>query len=122
VKLLIDNQCDINVISSYGNTALVLAASITHLECVKLLIDNHCDVNAKYTKGQPALILAAKNGNSDCVKQLMDIHCDVNVSGSYGNTALIKSFILTSIFCVSGFLAGTTFGGLINPLPIIQPS
>jgi ankyrin repeat protein len=66
MKQLIDNHCDVNVISSDGNTALILAASYGSLECMKLLIRNHCDVNVRNNNENTALILAVCNGHSEC--------------------------------------------------------
>jgi ankyrin repeat protein len=81
-------------------TALFLAASYGHLECVKLLIDYYCDVNVRNTYGSTALIkqfcdvnisnsigdtaltFAVSNGHLEYVKLLSDNHCDINVRNS----------------------------------------
>jgi ankyrin repeat protein len=66
VKLLTDNHCYVNVISSKGSIALICAAKKGCLECVKLLIDNHYDVNVSNSNGDTARILGAGKGHLKC--------------------------------------------------------
>jgi ankyrin repeat protein len=74
-----DSHCDVNVQNNTGDTALILAASNGHSECVKLLIDNYCDVNVINDFGDPALTLATSKNHSECVKILTDNRCNVYV-------------------------------------------
>ena len=61
-------RADVNAKTSYGWTALHLAAAKGHTEIVRLLISNKADVNAKTPDGWTALHWAAKNGHTEVVR------------------------------------------------------
>ena len=65
VRELIDHVNDIN---KYGDTALMYAACIGHLEIVKLLLSRGADINAINKYGNIALTCAAYNRHLEIVK------------------------------------------------------
>lgn len=63
---------DINMKSSDGTTALLLATENGQQGVVKLLLDSGADINTKGSGGMTALMLAAKNGHEAVVRLLLD--------------------------------------------------
>src|SRR3990167_3971820 len=79
---------------SFGNTALIEAASFGRTDTAKLLLDRGADINAINDYGGTAVISAARfwprsDGNTDTVKLLLDRGSDINAVDASGTTALI---------------------------------
>src|SRR3990167_2541232 len=73
---------------SFGNTALIEAASFGRTDTVKLLLDRGSDINAVDASGTTALILAAEYAPIDTVRLLLKMGADINAINDYGSTAL----------------------------------
>merc|ERR1712168_402319 len=58
VKLLINNNANINAKNKYGTTALMSAAHEGYNECVEILLQNNADVNIRSNYGHSALYFA----------------------------------------------------------------
>ncbi|MFV0480983.1 MAG: ankyrin repeat domain-containing protein [Campylobacteraceae bacterium] len=76
-ELLLDNKADTNLIDSYGNTALIYAASNTNqasgVKIAKLILENDTSsINAVNNNKESALDLAVKNNNEALVKVLLE--------------------------------------------------
>lgn len=54
MRLLLENDSDIEASDANGNTALLLAARYEHKEVVRLLLKNGADVEASDENGQTA--------------------------------------------------------------------
>jgi ankyrin repeat protein len=67
-----DAMAEVDAISRMtdGNTALMEASSIGHIEMVLALLEAGADVNARRRDGRTALIAALSNGNQEIVKLL----------------------------------------------------
>ena len=89
VKLLIENNADLNIQDNYGETALIYNAKRGQTEIVKLLIDNNADLNIKANYGETALMRAARMGRTETVKLLIENKADLNITDKAGRTALI---------------------------------
>ena len=90
VKLLIENNADLNIQDNYGETALMRAAWWGYTEIVKLLlIENKADLNITDNYGKTALMKAAYKGQTEIIKLLVANNADLNIKASYGETALI---------------------------------
>lgn len=92
LKTLLDREdIDVNVRTSGGNTALILAARQGKEDAVKLLLERKVlDVNAKTDSGDTALILAVRQGAKDVVELLLKrMELDVNARAGNGDTALM---------------------------------
>ena len=86
VKLLLDNNCDINYISKNGNSAIQLASRMGNLESVKLLIERCADIN-NFGKLSPFLG-ACESGNHDCVQLYIDKGINIYQVNQDNDTAL----------------------------------
>ena len=85
VKLLLDQNIDVNAKSRNGDTAFIIACSSTQKDLVErvlkesrqkdlvvlLLNNNQIDLNATNNAGETGFIKACKTGNKDVVKLLL---------------------------------------------------
>jgi ankyrin repeat protein len=83
VKILIDNNADINARTNRNKTALHIAANSGNLEVLKLLVDNKADINAQDEWGYTALHLAAKRemGGLELCEFLVENGADICLRG-----------------------------------------
>ena len=78
-----------------GSTALTMASTNGHDECVKSLVRAGGDVNTKDIEGQNALIRASCFANFKCIEHLLNAGADVN-----GKTTMDN---VTALMAASGF-------------------
>ena len=76
---------------SYGDTPLMRAALMGHMEMARLLLSYGANINAVNNYGTTALILAAAEGHSDMVRFLVSSGADINAQNDNGDTALIQA-------------------------------
>ena len=89
-KLLIKKGADVNIISSSGNTALLIAAtSQGSAEVVHLLLENNADPIAKNKSGETLLIRTAAGGDTTILRICLDKNIPVNAANLMGQTALL---------------------------------
>ena len=83
---------DRNIWDRYSHqTALMLASSRGHGECVRLLLDAGADRNLQNRFGQTALIRASCEGHVEIVRSLLDARADKNLQNILGGTALMHA-------------------------------
>ncbi|KAJ3871949.1 ankyrin repeat-containing domain protein [Lentinula edodes] len=88
VRLLLENNADVNTKGGkYGN-ALQAASYKGHESIVKLLLEHNADVNAQGGVYGNALQAASYWGYVDIVKLLLENDADVNAQGGYYGNAL----------------------------------
>ncbi|XP_048476437.1 ankyrin repeat and death domain-containing protein 1A-like isoform X3 [Rhincodon typus] len=86
VKLLLDNQCQINVRCSQNLNALHYAVKQGHKDVCHLLVEEGIDMNAV---GQNACLhLAVKHNFAQLVRLLIAAGCDINISDHKQQSAL----------------------------------
>ena len=101
----LDAGFDVNMVASYGDTALHAASVCDSVEMVTLLLDRGADVNALDSIGHTALIKATMEGLTDIVNELCLHSADVNIydnedrgalfyAAEAGHLAIIKKLIL----------------------------
>ncbi|EYB23052.1 hypothetical protein FG05_35009 [Fusarium graminearum] len=93
VRLLLDNNANIEAENEHGGTALMTAALKGDRAMVQLLIDHGANINANDDMGKDALIMAAKHGKSDVVQMLLDHGADIRTKDKLGMTALMHALI-----------------------------
>ena len=85
-KILIENNCDINVKSEMG-TALMASIVKGNNEIASFLIDKKADVNLTDAQGTTALMYAVQFKNIDLVKLLLVNKADKSLQDNKGKTA-----------------------------------
>ena len=93
VAELLARGANVNAVTPYGDTALILAAENGHKEIVSALLSHGgIDVNAATSKGSTALMSAAYNGHTGIVSALLSCEgIDINAVTSNGDTALMSA-------------------------------
>lgn len=84
--LLKAENLDVNMSSTYGENALMLAAFAGNMDLTKLLLEKGAFVSK--TSGWTALHYAATNGHDEIVKLLIEKGANVNVRTDFGVTPL----------------------------------
>jgi ankyrin repeat protein len=72
VKLLLDNNADVNTQGGIYDNALQAASASGYLDVVRLLLDEGADVNTQGGCYRNTLQAASVRGHSDVVKLLLD--------------------------------------------------
>ncbi|XP_059498944.1 ankyrin repeat and death domain-containing protein 1A-like isoform X3 [Stegostoma tigrinum] len=88
VKLLLDNQCQINVRCSQNLNALHYAVKQGHKDVCHLLVEEGIDMNAVGQKQQSALHLAVERGQFAIVEMLLKANINLQLQDKQGKTAL----------------------------------
>lgn len=91
VRLLVLSGQDPNVMDTFGNTPLIVAAAEGHSRVVKLLIAEGADVGLVSAGGVSALSAAAVKGHGAVVKVLINADADINARNIHGETALVEA-------------------------------
>ena len=94
VKMLIENNVDVNAIASEGTSMwspLIYASYFGHKAVVELLINNGADVDACGMNGDTALIRATQVGCKEICEMLINNGAKVNLKDTKGRTALMKA-------------------------------
>ena len=99
VKLLIRNNCDVNVVSNNHETPVYIASSVSEsaeaAECLQLLIEAGARVNVASLQSrllQVPLYAALRNGNLRAMELLTDAGADVNYTAR-GESLLIQAVV-----------------------------
>ncbi len=69
LKLLIDNQADIDALDNNNTSALHYAVLGNHLACVKILLENNAIRNSKDATGKTAFDYAKELGNKEILTE-----------------------------------------------------
>ena len=93
IKLLINNNMDINQFDKDGYTPLYIACMFGYLEIVRLLLDHGASINKCTEHGYTSLYIACCNGEVEIIKLLLDHGIDVNQYTTGGCTPLYTQCI-----------------------------
>lgn len=99
VRLLLDNNADVNAKGTFGTTPLFEACKDydfdddrekNHTLLAEMLLKNGADANARYSDNNAILhrVVLDWDDGEDLVRLLCDYGADVNARDSYGNTPL----------------------------------
>jgi ankyrin repeat protein len=89
VKILIDNNTDINYQNLRGQTPLHHAARFGYLKIVEVLISSHANMEIKDSKGMTPLLQALDKKQYDIASFLIKSGANVNVEDKNGRTPLM---------------------------------
>ena len=87
MKALLLRGADIDAQTSYGYTALMIAALNGHGGCVAGLIKSGAEVDVSNLYGQTALTCAAATGRVECSTLLLDAGANPKLADIHGRTA-----------------------------------
>ncbi len=91
-RMLDEEEVDVDVQNSNGETALIVAATHGNIEMCKYLVFRNCNVHIEDINGNTALIVAAWFGHKDIFEFfVVDCKCDIDEVNSDGSSALIKA-------------------------------
>lgn len=107
LKLLLENNADVNFKSYHGFTPLHLACNDGHVEIIKILLDYNADVNYKNDSGHSPLYYAALGNSKDIIEMLISHGGDVNSRSNSGLTPLSIASANCSIEAVKILLQKT---------------
>ncbi|CAC5390342.1 unnamed protein product [Mytilus coruscus] len=89
VNFLIEMGSDINVIHTFGRSALYISAVLNYKDILKLLITKSANISLCDHKGRSALYIACKMGHDEIVDRLLEItHCEVEQCDDTQSTPL----------------------------------
>ena len=88
VKLLIEQNADVDGRTSRDSTPLRAAAHQGHLDVVGCLVESGADVNARIKEGDTPLIIACVLGHLSVVTYLINKGAIMDLQSKNGNTAL----------------------------------
>ncbi|XP_076086415.1 uncharacterized protein LOC143057068 [Mytilus galloprovincialis] len=88
VKLLLKNNCNINLCDKENRSALFCAVRGNQIEIVKLLLDHDADFNLCDVNQRNVLHVAAMYGFTDILKLLLTYISDIDAYDSHRQTAL----------------------------------
>jgi hypothetical protein len=99
---LVDLGADVDVVSSRGMTAVMIAAENGHQEAVSFLLARGTDVLASdVLEGTPSVSFAARQGHFECIKVLVDEgEAHVDQKDALGRTALMEAALNGHERCV----------------------
>uniref|UniRef100_A0A8C3YKR4 85/88 kDa calcium-independent phospholipase A2 n=1 Tax=Catagonus wagneri TaxID=51154 RepID=A0A8C3YKR4_9CETA len=92
--LLLKRGCDVNSISSAGNTALHVAVMRNRFDCVMVLLTHGAHANAHGEHGNTPLHLAMSKDNVEMIKALIVFGAEVDTPNDFGET---PAFIASKI-------------------------
>lgn len=89
VRILLDNNADVNVKASHDMTALMYACEHDNIEMVQLLLDNNANVNDRNYSNVTPLMIACGNGHKNIAQLLVNNDADLNATNDSNKTALM---------------------------------
>ncbi len=92
VRLLVDNDADIEAKEKGGLTPLSTAAEKGHKDVVQLLLEEEANTEARDTAGWSPLSSAAFKGHKDVVQLLLDRGADIEAKDHAGSRPLSAAF------------------------------
>uniref|UniRef100_A0A8D1NXD6 phospholipase A2 n=1 Tax=Sus scrofa TaxID=9823 RepID=A0A8D1NXD6_PIG len=93
-RLLLKRGCDVNSISSAGNTALHVAVMRNRFDCVMALLTHGASADARGEHGNTPLHLAMSKDNVEMIKALIVFGAEVDTPNDFGET---PAFIASKI-------------------------
>ena len=88
VRLLIEQNAEVDARTSTNSTPLRAAASDGHLDIVRCLVENGADVNARTILRSTPLMLTCYRGQIDVASYLVENGADIHLEDRIGDTSL----------------------------------
>lgn len=91
VKILVENNAEIDLTGPSGNTPFIYAIINNQSEAAGYLASQNASVEAKNLDNATPIIIATQNNHLGMVRLLVDSKADINATDKFGNTALMYS-------------------------------
>lgn len=91
VKQLLEQGASVEARDNSGQTALIAAAYVNHLEVAALLIQAEADVNVQDDTQQSAYLISTSDGFLELLQMTLKAGADVHSLDSYNGTGLIRA-------------------------------
>lgn len=115
LKLLLDDDVDIEIRNTWGETALLVAVKNINREAVQFLIDQQADTYAMDDSKQNAAYLAVQHENVEMLKLLINKGFEVDALNEERITPLLYAAIMGYSQCILPLLeAGANFDVKLN--------
>jgi ankyrin repeat protein len=88
VKLLVDNDCSVNICDADGQTPLHRACSKGYVDEAELFLKRNSNINQCDKLMKTPLILAVEGRHTKVVAMLVENKCDIDIRDKDGRTAL----------------------------------
>ena len=89
IQILLNGGADITKTDVNGNTALIIAVNLSHIEAIECLLNNpHIIINQQNNSGYTALLIALFRGRKSIIKLLLDAGADPELANYEGLTPL----------------------------------
>ncbi len=75
VKVLLENNAQVNIQDSLGKSSLTIASLNGHVDVIKVLLENAAQVDLQDNNGKSSLMVASKNSHVDVVNVDNDRYC-----------------------------------------------
>jgi ankyrin repeat protein len=82
IDRLLAEGAEVDARDRYGQTGLLIAARLGHLDVVRRLVGHGADLNRTAKFRLSPLMFAAMNGHADIVRLLVEAGADVSLEGS----------------------------------------
>ena len=107
VKQLIENGANINLLTDFGSTPLIMACNGGNIRIVRYLVEHGADVNTSNNNNHTCLMFASVMGYHHIVQYLLEEGADPEPVCNRGQTALHKSaaqghFAITNMLIETG--------------------
>ncbi len=87
-EVLLDNDAQVNLQGSQGQSSLMIASQEGHAEMVMVLLENDAQVNLQCNHGQTSLMMAIANNHADVVKVLLANNANIHTHNIHGASAI----------------------------------
>ena len=88
VRLLIEQNAEVDSRTSKNSTPLIAAAFMGHLDIVRCLVENGADVNARNNFNSTPLMIACHSGHLDVASYLVKHGANINLQDNDGSSCL----------------------------------
>ncbi|XP_013843658.2 85/88 kDa calcium-independent phospholipase A2 isoform X1 [Sus scrofa] len=121
-RLLLKRGCDVNSISSAGNTALHVAVMRNRFDCVMALLTHGASADARGEHGNTPLHLAMSKDNVEMIKALIVFGAEVDTPNDFGETPAFIASKISKLVTRKAILTLLRTIGADYRFPLVQGS
>ncbi|XP_026638486.1 85/88 kDa calcium-independent phospholipase A2 [Microtus ochrogaster] len=119
-RMLLKRGCDVDSISTAGNTALHVAVMRNRFDCVMVLLTYGANAGARGEHGNTPLHLAISKDNMEMVKALIVFGAEVDTPNDFGETPAFMASKISKLITRKALLSLLRTVGADHRFPLIQ--